>query len=277
MQDLAVDIKSMKLYSHIDRVYNELSELGKTQDSHLTAKELSAFDQMHYHGTDAVDSSIQLLGLDSRSKVLEIGSGFGGPARHLAQNSGGQITALELQHDQNEMAAELTRRCNLSNNLTHICGDFLTYDWRRQQFDAITSWLAIYHIPQRDRLLKISQNLLPSGGAFYTEDLYSRGVFSEQERAELASGLFASHLPDLETYQSEFVDAGFTLEVVDDLSGDWTNFTSERLRAYRADRDRHIRVHDEATYFAMEEFYELVNRHFVSGKLGGIRLLARRN
>ena len=271
-----MNIKSMKLYSHIDRVYNELAELGKSGDVPLTAAEISEFDQLHYHGTDAVDNAIQMIGIGKSTRVLEIGSGFGGPARHIAHNTGARITALELQPNQNQMASELTERCGLSTNLSHVCSDILTHDWQQQQFDAIVSWLAIYHIPERQRLLALSRDLLPSGGVFYTEDLFSRQRFSNEERAELASGLYAGHLPDLKTYQSEFEHAGFALERVDDMSDDWTDFTTERLNDYRAGQARHVRVHGEPAYFAMEEFYELVNRYFCSGKLGGIRLLARK-
>ena len=276
MTDLAADIKSMKLYSHIDRVYNELAELGKSGDAPLTVAELSAFDQLHYHGTDAVDRAIEMIGIDHATRVLEIGSGFGGPARHIAHHTRAPVTALELQPDQDQLAAALTERCGLSENLTHACGDFLSHDWRGRQFDAIVSWLALYHIPERGRLLEIAGDLLPSGGAFYTEDLFSRRPFERAEWAQLASGLYAGHLPDLETYKSEFERAGFTLSRVDDMSDDWTEFTTGRLDAYQAARERHIRVHGEATYRALEEFYQLVNRHFRSGKLGGVRLLAHK-
>lgn len=275
MADLATDIKSMKLYSHIERVDNELAELGKSDDASLTVAELREYDQLHYHGTDAVDSAIQMTGIDSYTRVLEIGSGLGGPARHIAFTTGAQISALELQANQDQIASALTERCGLSTNLTHLCGDVLTYDWQQQQFDVIVSWLAMYHIPDRDRLLALCRDLLPSGGIFYTEDLFSRQLFSEQERSELASELYANHLPDFTTYQAEFERAGFILERVEDMSDDWTNFTSERLTDYRACRERHIRVHGEPTYLAMQAFYELVNRYFYSGKLGGIRLLAR--
>lgn len=276
MANHAARIKSMKLYSHIDRVNNELAELGKRGDAPLAAAELSAFDQLHYHGTDAVDAAVALIGIGRGTRVLEIGAGLGGPARHIADNTGARVTALELQADHHRLAAELTERCGLSENVTHLCGDFLSHDWRGRRFDAVVSWLALYHIPDRPRLLRIARDLLPDGGAFYAEDLFSRRPFDEDERARLASGLYANHLPDWAAYRAEVEEAGFSLVQVDDMSDDWTAFTGERLAAYRAARARHTRVHGAPTYRAMEDFYRLVNAHFRSGKLGGIRLLARR-
>ncbi len=265
----------MKLYTHIERIHNELAELGKGSDEPLRADEISAIDQMHYHGTRAVDEAVDFMGIDTNTRVLEIGSGFGGPARHLASSAGAHVLALELQPDQDQLAAELTARCGLSNLVDHACGDFLDFDWQSRRFDAIVSWLAIFHIPQRDRLLQISRTILEPGGVFYAEDMYSRNPMSSDEHGELASGMYAAYLPDLDTYQQDFAAAGFDIIRCDDMSDDWTAFTTHRLNDYRAARERHIRVHDKSTYEAMEDFYDLVNRHFRSGKLGGVRILAR--
>lgn len=275
MSNHASRIKSMKLYTHIERVHNELAEIGKDNKSKLDAAEISAFDQLHYHGTKAVDHALDLIQPDSGARFLEIGSGFGGPARHIAVRTGARVTALELQPDQNALAAELTERCGLSNLVSHACGDFLDYDWNRESFNAIVSWLAIFHIPDRPKLLDISRRILDDNGLFFTEDMYCRRPMEEREREELANGMYAAYLPDLVTYRRDFTDSGFEILHCEDMSDDWTRFTTDRLNDYRDERERHIRVHDEATYNAMEEFYDLVNRHFRSGKLGGVRLLAR--
>ena len=119
-------IKSMKLYNFIDRVYNELKELGKEKTGDLSISELSSFDQLHYHGTEAIDYAIEKFDINEKSKVLEIGSGIGGPSRYIAQKTGAIVTALELQNDHHEVGLELTKWCGLDNNVEHICGDFLT-------------------------------------------------------------------------------------------------------------------------------------------------------
>ena len=83
-------------------------------------------------------------------------------------------------------------------------------------------------------------------------------------------------MPDLTTYQQQLEAAGFKIEHLEDMSQDWSSFTSTRLQAYRADRARHVRVHGEATVDALDVFYTAVNKYFQSGKLGGIRLCARK-
>lgn len=270
------DIKSMKLYTNVDRIFNELRELGKADTDPLHVDELSSFDQLHYHGTDAVDHSINDLGIDPSTSVLEIGSGIGGPARHIASRTGAKVTALELQSDQNDLAADLTRRCGLSDRIDHVCGDFLTQDWGGQTFDVIVSWLALYHIPDHQALLEKSFAALNPGGKFHTEDLIARRPFDEDELSELSTELFANHLVEIPAYEQNLKNAGFTSVAAEDMSDSWRVFTGERIEAYNQQRDRHVRVHGEDVVDSLGSFYRVVGRHFTSGKLGGIRVVAQK-
>ena len=71
----------------------------------MTVEQLTPFDNYHYFGTEAVDEAIDVLGLKPGMRVLDIGSGIGGPARYIAERSGAQVTALELQPDLDALAA----------------------------------------------------------------------------------------------------------------------------------------------------------------------------
>ena len=270
------EIKSMKLYTHLGRVFRELGELGKLADDPLSVDELSAFDQLHYHGTAALDVAMAMIGADGGQRWLEIGSGLGGPARYLAAYGDAHVTALELQQDQHEVAQSLTARCGLADRVEHVCGDFLEFEREPGSFDAIVSWLALYHIPDRPRLLEKCNRLLAPGGRFYTEDLTARGDIDEAQRALLQRDLYAITLRHINEYRQDLEDAGFEVEICKPMSADWAEFVRVRLAAYRADRARHLRVHGADAVNAMTVFYTAVNRHFQSGKLGGLRLCARK-
>lgn len=237
---------------------------------------MSSFDQLHYHGTDALDTAIRLIGISPEQSLLEIGSGIGGPARYLASKSGAHITALELQADQNQMAKQLSQRCGASQNLSHECGYFLTYDWGDRRFDAIVSWLALYHIPDRQNMLARCLDVQKTSGKFYTEDLCRKCQFSVEKKQELERELYAITLAEISACTDDLEAIGFEIESLEDMTDGWRDFTSKRLEAYRKDRARHVRVHGETTVDALDQFYSAVNKYFQSGKLGGIRLCAKR-
>lgn len=50
----------------------------------------------------------------------------------------------------------------------------------------------------------------------------------------------------------------------------------ERIENAFAGRERHQRAHGEATEQALDDFYSAVDYHLQSGKLGGLRLCAKR-
>ena len=274
-----LNIKSMKLYHHVNRIYNELEELGKTNSDPLYIHEfnnIEFFDQLHYHGTKAVDYCIKKLNIDSSMSILEIGSGIGGPARYIANETGATVTALELQPDQDKLASDLTKRCGLSEKVIHVCGDFLIHDWHGKKFDAIVSWLALYHIKDHDALLQKSFDLLNPNGLFYAEDLISRNPFNKNEFVELSREIFANYLPNHETYKSELEKKGFDVFLYQDMSDNWSKVARDRIASYINKKDRHIRVHGKDVVDGLISFYSFTDRYFSSGKLGGIRVIARK-
>ena len=270
------DLKSMALYRDVDRVYNELAACGLDADGKLSVGDLAAFDQYHYRGTEAVDAAITSLGIGTDDRLLEIGSGIGGPARYIAATTGARVTALELQPDLNHLATDLTRRCGLSDHIEHVCADVLDYSPRDSGFDAIVSWLALFHIERRDELLLRCMAWLKSCGKLFVEDLYARGPPTPAEKEDLSVTLYSRYLPDRETYESDFRDAGFVSLEIDDMSEDWQQFTHERYETFRDDRSRNEQVHGDVIVDALESFYATVDRLFSGGNLGGIRLIGRK-
>ena len=272
----SLNIKSMKLYNNVDRIFNELREIGKSTSSTLLVEDLTKFDQLHYHGTDAIDIFIEKLEINEKTKILDVGSGMGGPARYIANKTGAEITAIELQSDQNNLAKDLTKKCGLSNKVNHICGDILDYDFKNQTFDAVVSWLTLYHIANHEILLKKLFDLLNPNGFFYTEDITSRINLSDADRKEIKKEIYGIHLPYFDNYISNLEQNGFKLIFSEDMSSSWTDFTKERIKKYNSEKERNIRVHGKEVYDNLNSFYNFVGQYFSNGKLGGIRVIAKK-
>mgnify|MGYP001268048803 FL=1 len=272
----SLNIKSMKLYNNVDRIFNELREIGKSTSSTLLVEDLTKFDQLHYHGTDAIDIFIEKLEINEKTKILDVGSGIGGPARYIANQTGAEITAIELQSDQNNLAKDLTKKCGLSNKVNHICGDILDYDFKNQTFDAVVSWLTLYHIANHEILLKKLFDLLNPNGFFYTEDITSRINLSDADRKEIKKEIYGIHLPYFDKYISNLEQNGFKLIFSEDMSSSWTDFTKERIKKYNSEKERNIRVHGKEVYDSLNSFYNFVGQYFSNGKLGGIRVIAKK-
>jgi sarcosine/dimethylglycine N-methyltransferase len=269
-------IASMPLYTNLDRIARGLASVGIGPADPIPPEQLFPLDQWHYHGTDAVRVAAEQLGLGPASHVLDIGSGVGGPARYLAHSTGCHVTALELQPELHAIATDLTRRCGLGDLVTHLCGDALSYPLPDAAFDAVLSWLAIVHVPDRPRLCGRLARALRSGGRCYVEDLCMRAPFAAQDLRDLREIVVAVTVTGIEDYVNDLRTAGFIDVVATDLTSDWVAYAAARSEAWRENHSAHARVHGASAYAALEMFYAVVARLYESGSLGGVRLVARR-
>jgi SAM-dependent methyltransferase len=268
-------IAAMPLYTNLDRIARGLASLGIGPRDPIPPETLSTLDQWHYHGTDAIRAAAEALALGPTSRVLDIGSGIGGPARYLAYTVGCHVTALELQADLDAIAVDLTQRSGLADRVTHICGDALTYPLGDAAFDAVVSWLAVLHIPDRPRLLaRMAQALRPGGGC-YIEDLCMRAPFSAEDARDVRNIVYGISVSSIADYADDLRRGGFVDVVTTDLTGDWAPYAADRLVKWRADRVAYARIHGEGAYAAQEKFYSVIARLYESGSLGGVRLVAR--
>ena len=269
-------IKSMKLYSQVERIHTDLESVGVGRSDPVTVDVLSEFDQLHYFGTDAVDEAIQNLSPSPQASVLDIGSGFGGPARYLADRTGCRVTAVELQPDLDSAASELTRRCGLADRIEHICGDIHAVRLDQDAFDGAISYLALYHIPDRNKVYSRLQTALTPGGRIYVEDLYARRPMTDAQSDVMQHALFATRLPIVtDIWQSlKRRGSGRSTSKITRRAG--VHSAPSGLRDFAPVRDRKIALHGEEVVDALDSFYQTICDLFDSGNLGGVRLTARK-
>ena len=269
-------LESMGLYRNIDRVDADLAALGVGPDDPVRVDQLTPFDQFHYEGTAAVDDAAVALQLGSTSRVLDVGSGLGGPARYLADRTGCSVTALELQPELHEAGRRLTSRSGLADRVEHLEGDILNGPPAGPGFDGIVSMLCFLHIPDRTALFASCAAALRSGGRIFIDDYVELSPLAPVSTTALAEIVHCPYLPDASTYAAHLTDAGFRDVDVVDKSGDWSAFVGARYDAFRDGREDLIRRYGEPTVADLDTFFGTVAELFAGAGLGGARITARR-
>ena len=277
-------IKEMQLYNHFERVDRELARAGKKPGCALSAEDLYALDHMNYYGTQAVDTAIQMCGIGKGAKVLDIGSGLGGPARYMA-SAGAVVTAVELQEDCHAKAEEYSKRCGLASSVRHVCANFVTCardTVLANAYDCVTSWLAILHIDDKKTLFERAREACKPGGLFYIEDFCALSSadesFTPQEVANLEKDVFchAKNLMTKEAYCALVERAGFEIVSYDDMTASWTSFTSNRFHSYENRKEEILDVHGKLTYESQLHFFRVMKDLFAGGNLGGCRIVCKK-
>jgi SAM-dependent methyltransferase len=100
---------ALTLIRSIDRILSEHPGLDAS-----TGTALDSLDQFHIGGADAVERLIPALALAEEDAVLDIGSGFGGPARQIARRTGNRVLGIDITPAYVQAARHLTEKAGLA-------------------------------------------------------------------------------------------------------------------------------------------------------------------
>lgn len=113
----------------------------------------------------------QLSPLNSSSRVLDMGSGYGGTARYLASTFGCRVVGLNLSAIENERARQLNDMQNLADQIDIVEGSFESVDAEDDSFDKVCSQDAFLHSGERERVVTEAARVLKPGGTFAFTDI----------------------------------------------------------------------------------------------------------
>jgi sarcosine/dimethylglycine N-methyltransferase len=112
----------------------------------------------------------ELSQLAPGTRVLDIGAGYGGAARHLAKHHGFVVTCLNLSETQNDRNREQTRAAGLEDRVTVVQGNFEALPFESRSFDVVWSQDSILHSGNRRKVLQEAARVLRRGGSFLFTD-----------------------------------------------------------------------------------------------------------
>lgn len=112
---------------------------------------------------------LEPLGPDSR--VLDMGSGYGGTTRYLASTFGCRVTGLNLSEVENERARRINQERGLGDLVDILDGSFEAVAAVDDSYDAVCSQDAFLHSGDRQRVVAEAARVLAPGGAFAFTDI----------------------------------------------------------------------------------------------------------
>jgi sarcosine/dimethylglycine N-methyltransferase len=240
----------------------------------LTQAQLKDFDQDHYGGTDAVEVLADAARVNAASKVLDVCSGMGGPARWLAHTRGCSVIGIDLTRSRVESARRLTAAVGLSDTVRFEEGDACAMPFPDAQFDVVIGQEAWVHIPNKAALMVQCRRVLKSGGRVSFTDIIERAPLSKLERSQMADEMQFAQIFRPSEYLHLLKDSGFVVTLTEDLSERWTQILQDRFQMYQSLRDTTVARFGQAHHDHWERMYGAFVGLYTQGKLGGLRVLA---
>jgi phosphoethanolamine N-methyltransferase len=197
-------------------------------------------------GPETTDYLVSKLGpaLKPGARVLDVGSGIGGAAFHLAKNFGARVTGIDLAPMMVAIGQERAREWNAPETVNFLIGDILTTEFP-EPFDVIWSRDALMHIHDKPTLFRRLHDLLAPGGTLIVTD-YARGTGAGSAEFQAYVRSTGYHLVDPASYGKLLEDAGFVDVQVEDATDKFIDIMKREAARLAANPESFVGTFSEA-------------------------------
>ena len=190
-------------------------------------------------GPETTEYLCKKLGSAARQgmRVLDVGSGIGGAAFHLARTYGAHVLGVDLAPEMLNIAHERAVEFKGPGSCEFKLGDVLTEPFAHK-FDLIWSRDALMHLPDKPHLFKRLFDLTAPGGALVITD-YARGETGSYNNPAFDAYIKATgyHVVSPREYGKFLEGAGYVSVDVEDATSRFVDILrreSERLKLNRS-------------------------------------------
>ncbi len=179
--------------------------------SRLTADDLTPVDEFHIGGRAATVEFAEQLGLRRGMRLLDIGSGIGGPARYFAGSLGCHVTGIDLTEEYVRVATALTGRVGLAAQAEFRCASALALPFPLRSFDGAYMLHVGMNIADKATLIAEVKRVLKPGAVFGIYDVMRAGDGAIAYPVPWASQPETSFVDSPATYRRLLGAAGFAV------------------------------------------------------------------
>src|SRR5262249_29635317 len=119
----------------LERLDAALREDG-CDPAHPTLEQLAPYDQFHGRGLEATTDAAELMPATASDRLLDIGSGLGGPARWLARHFGCHVIGVDLTPEFCIVANVLAQRTGMPAAVEFHVANALALPFADATFDG---------------------------------------------------------------------------------------------------------------------------------------------
>jgi len=208
----------------VERMMAAVAATGATGP--LTADRLFPYDQLHGRELLATRDHVPRLAAQPGWRVLDIGSGIGGPARYIAATTGASVTGIDLTPALVEAATELSERVGLGALVQFQLGNAEAMPFADHSFDAAICFYVGMNLPDKAAVLAEAHRVLKPGARL----LWTQVVSGNGEAIyplPWAATAAVSHVGPPEQLRQAMLDAGFAVL-------DWADETDAHVELAKA-------------------------------------------
>jgi ubiquinone/menaquinone biosynthesis C-methylase UbiE len=161
--------------------------------------------QSKKEATNLIDKLLGFVELNGQKSFLEVGCGGGFGIRYLAEEYGGEVTGVDIDPQQIELAR---KGSGYMPDIRYFEADATNLPFEDNKFDIIISLGVLHHIENwLDALKEVRRVVKPGGYFLYADIVYPERITTIDRSANLSFGLVTIDIEELNSFLEKF---GFT-------------------------------------------------------------------
>ncbi len=201
------------------------------EDAAVTIDALAPLDQFHGRGPLATQELVALLRPQPGERLLDIGSGIGGPARWIAAKCRVHVTGVDLTPEFCDAAETLNRAVGLADRVRIIQGSALALPVPDAAFDAAYSQNVVMNIADKPAFYREAFRALRPGGRLALSNVCAGEAGEPYFPVPWASRSETSFLATPAEMRADLLATGFDIV-------DFRDTTDAIVEALRRSRER---------------------------------------
>jgi arsenite methyltransferase len=172
-------------------------------------------DSLHPGGLDLTERLGEHLGLQPRKRLLDVATGRGASAIHLARRAGCEVVGVDFSPENITAATRAASEAGLSERVHFLPGDAERLPVEDGGFDAVMAECAFCTFPDKQRAATEFARVIRPDGRVGLSDLVRSGPLPSELEGLLGWISCIADARPIEEYRAFLLSAGLTVERVE--------------------------------------------------------------
>src|SRR5215467_5423737 len=194
-----------------ETILQAVAQMGLDPDQ-ISPIDLAPADEFHVGGLDATRDLAAQMELAPGLRILDVGSGIGGPARYFAAQHQCKVTGIDLTEEFVQVARNLTRRTKLDHLVDFVQGSALGMTFQAETFDRAYMIHVGMNLTDKAGVFREVRRVLKPGGLFVIFDILRASEGQMAYPVPWAASEETSFVADVDSSRDALQGAGFRVE-----------------------------------------------------------------
>lgn len=205
------------------------------------------------------------LNTQSDVRVLDMGAGYGGAARFLADQYHCEVVALNLSEVENERNRDKNRLQGLDDQITVVDGNFESVDEPDNSFDVVWSQDSFLHSGKREKVMAEAARVLKKDGDFILTDPMQKEDCPQDVLQPILDRIHLEDLGSPSFYKEQAKRHGLRQIRFDEQTD---NLVTHYSRVLEETKKREDELEGEVSHDYIEHMKEGL-KHWINGGING--------